>query len=152
MPAAAADSAAIRLRALDYLARREHSRLELNRKLELKFPARSAQVAKALDRLEQQGLLSDRRFAEAFVRAGLARGQGPWRMRAELCQRGIAGDLIDAVIDGAGIDWRDLAVQVLAKKFGASPAADFREKTRRMRFLQQRGFSADLIRSTVGDD
>ena len=86
---AALDEPACTRAALELLARREHSRRELTRKLAARgFP--DDVIAPALDELERSGALADARFTDSFVRSRIAKGQGPQRIRAELAQRGIA--------------------------------------------------------------
>ena len=101
-------------------------------------------IAAALDRLESDGLLSDARFAEAFVRSRIARGQGPTRLRHDMRQKGLEAGMIDAALAAAEIDWENHAREILERRFGSGESADARERARRMRFLQQRGFSFDV--------
>jgi len=139
--------------AMDLLARREHSRRELLDKLGGRFPA--AELAAELDQLRQEGLQSDLRFAESFVRSRALRGFGPQRIALELRQRGIAAELAAQVLATDEIDWRQQLRELNERRFGTRPAADTRERARRWRFLQQRGFGTDLIRtlnSGSGDD
>ncbi|HET8699341.1 MAG TPA: regulatory protein RecX, partial [Gammaproteobacteria bacterium] len=84
----AADQAECKRRALDLLARREHSRLELERKLGARGFVPEV-IATALNHLEQSGALAGDRFTESFIRSRAARGQGPVRIRAELAARGV---------------------------------------------------------------
>jgi regulatory protein len=142
----AADEAACMRTAVDLLARREHSRLELERKLATRgFP--EAVIAPALDALEQSGMLVAARFTESFIRSRLAKGQGPVRIRAELAERGV-GDAAE-VLRGSDVDWFATARAVLRKRFGAEPPRDYRERAKRARFLQYRGFTADQVRSAL---
>ena len=77
---------------MDYLARREHSEQELIRKLNSRgFDEELVEIAVA--ELMADGLLSDARFAEAFVNSRFQRGSGPQKIRAELRERGIAPSL-----------------------------------------------------------
>ena len=135
-----------RRRALDLLARREHARLELEQKLgERGFP--TATVADVLDALERDGLLDEQRFAEAFVRSRIGKGQGPVRIRAELGRRGVgAGERFVATDDER---WRQLAREVRQRRFGAAPPVSAREKARQARFLEYRGFTAAQIRDAL---
>ena len=73
----------IRIKAMDILARREHSRKELFTKLSSHFPDYIDQLDDVLDQLKEGHLQSDQRFAEAFVRSRVNRGQGPQRLIAE---------------------------------------------------------------------
>ncbi|TXS95892.1 regulatory protein RecX [Parahaliea maris] len=135
---------AIRLAAMDLLARREHSRTELLQKLGRRFEDRET-IAEVLDGLAQDKLQSDSRYAESFARQRVLRGHGPLRLRQEMRQKGIPDDDASVALESLDVDWEQLAREVCQKKFGFGAPADFREKARRQRFLQYRGFSADQI-------
>ena len=135
---------------MDFLARREHSEQELARKLAKRGYAADT-VATTLAALVADRLLSNARFAEAFVHARIQRGSGPQKIRAELRERGITDDLIANSLDAHTDSWRELARQVRAKRFGNGQPGDFRERIRQMRFLQQRGFSAEQIKGVFRD-
>ncbi len=142
------DEGACRRTAVDLLARREHSRLELTRKLAARgFP--DDVIAPALDALERAGTLAAARFTESFIRSRLARGQGPVRIRAELAERGVAGEQAAELLNSADIDWRAAARDARRKRFGAAPPRDFRERARQARFLQYRGFDAEHVRAAL---
>jgi regulatory protein len=142
------DAIEARKKAMDLLARREHARVELQRKLAAAgFDADVA--ADAVERLADEGLQSDRRFVEAFVQSRINQGKGPLRIHADLGQRGIAAGLIDDVLAETGEDWYALARDARVKKFGHSQPVEFRDKARQMRFLQYRGFEPDQIQSAV---
>lgn len=143
---------------MDLLARREHSRQELYQKLLRRFSGQSDQIEIEIDRLTAEGLQSDERLAEAFIRARSSKGQGPVKIRSELRQKGVDDDAISLAMDASEIDWFEIAREVADRKFRlsepAAPSADetetgfgtaMREKARVSRFLQQRGFSFDHI-------
>ena len=138
----------IRIKAMDILARREHSRKELFTKLSSHFPDYIDLLDDVLDQLKEDHLQSDQRFAEAFVRSRVNRGQGPQRLTAELQQRGVCSWIIEEALGSADVDWYQIAVQVLAKKY-RSPCKDFAERAKRSRFLQYRGFTPEQIRSVL---
>lgn len=138
-----------RLAAMDALARREHSRHELRGRLRDRYGEDGEDIDGVLDGLEADGLLSDRRFAESFARARAGRGQGPLRIRHDLRGRGVAASLVDEALAGLDLDWDRLAADLLARRFGETSPGDYAEKARRMRFLQQRGFTQDQIRGAV---
>ena len=142
------DSIEARKKAMDLLARREHARAELERKL-IAAGFDPDVTAVALQLLADEGLQSDRRFVESFVQSRIRQGKGPVRIHADLGQRGIATGLIDDVLGQIEEDWYALARQARKKKFGRSRPADFRDKARQMRFLQYRGFETDQIRAAV---
>ncbi len=137
----------IRLAAMDFLARREHSCLELQQKLSRRFPGAAKSIKIEVDRLRDEGLQSDTRLAESFVRSRISRGQGPSKIRLELKAKGLADEEISVALAEAEVDWFTLASEVAFKKFGfiERQKVDLPLKSRVSRFLQQRGFSYDHI-------
>ncbi|MBD3646415.1 MAG: regulatory protein RecX [Pseudomonadales bacterium] len=135
----------IRRAAMDYLARREHSRRELLEKLKARFDAGPELIQQEVDRLREEGLQSDARLAEALVQARVNRGQGPLKIRAELRGKGVDDDVIEVALDECMVDWTELVAEVARKRFGDRPPADAKARAKRIRFLQQRGFSFDHI-------
>jgi regulatory protein len=133
----------LKARALRHLARREHSRAELERKLapHAQSPAALAQLLEALAAKKQ---LSDERYAEARAHQ-LSRKYGAARIRQDLKAKGVDAGIVDRVsAEGDAAS----AAAILARKYRA-PATTRLERARRMRFLQQRGFSHDTIRRVV---
>jgi len=140
------DQIEARKKAMDLLARREHSRGELLRKLAgAGFEPGAAE--QAVERLATEGLQSDRRFVETFVQSRINQGKGPVRIHADLDARGVDAALVDDVLAATAEDWYRLAREIRARKFGRARPADFRDKARQMRFLQYRGFEADQIQA-----
>jgi len=134
--------------ALNILARREHSRTELARKLEQRFPDQSDNVTETLDRLAEQGLQDDQRFAEAFFRSQLERNRGPIRMRHEARQKGIA-EAMEAQLAEADVDWYELALDVAARKLGRDDPSQPKVQARLARFLAYRGFDGECVRAVL---
>jgi regulatory protein len=133
------------------LARREHSGVELRRKLRGKGydPER---VEDAVEALDAEGLLSDRRFTEEFIRGRFNRGSGPRKIEAELGQRGVGDALVEELLDARDAEWKRLARDVRRRRFGDEIPKDFKERARQKRFLQGRGFTHEQIRAALGDD
>jgi regulatory protein len=142
------DPGDLRERALRLLARREHSRAELARKLENAGFARH-DIAPLLDAFEAKNWLSDRRFAESWVADHRARA-GSVKLAYDLRQRGVSDGIIEAVLGDNRDSELDRAREVWRKKFGSAPA-DAAEKARQMRFLQSRGFTPEVIRRAIAD-
>ena len=134
----------VRRAAMDLLARREHSRRELSDKLQRRYPFPDI-LCEQLDRLEQEGLLSDERFVESFVNYRTHSGKGPLRIKNELQQKGVSQALIEAYVDVSDRLWSEQAALVLSKKFGDSKASTPAEKAQRARFLQYRGFTSEQV-------
>lgn len=106
-------------------------------------------LSQQLDRLESEGLQSDRRFTESYVRYRSQSGQGPIRIDQELRQRGIEDRLLQDLLWNANIDWFGIISRVYKKRFTDPDIKDQREKARRLRFLQYRGFDFELIQKLM---
>jgi regulatory protein len=135
-------------RGLSMLARREHSRRELRARLE-HGGCDEAEARDAIKRLGDQNYQNDERFGEMLLRARLAHGYGPARIRAELLSHGLKAAGIDALIRSAEVDWNALALAQLRKKYGTRPAADHAERGKRAQFLLRRGFAAATVRAVT---
>ncbi|MGI9332821.1 MAG: regulatory protein RecX [Gammaproteobacteria bacterium] len=133
------------------LARREHSRVELLRKLDARGFA-GAVAEQACDCLSKRGLQSDRRFVESFLDNRIGRGDGPAKISQALAQRGVAGELIGECMALADVNWRQAACSTRERRFGQALPADSRERARQIRFLHSRGFDAEQICHAVGSD
>jgi regulatory protein len=135
--------------AVRLLAGREHSIGELREKLRVRgYP--EAAVDATLRSLAERDLLSESRFVESFVRVRAERGQGPMRIRAELRERGIDDERIDAAITRPAEFWLERLEHARAKRFGEAGPASGAEWNRQARFLAQRGFPSDLIYRALG--
>lgn len=138
----------IRKRALDLLSRREHSEFELRKKL-LGKDAAAHTVDEAIEDLKRNNFLSDDRYAEAYVRSRIGRGDGPLKIRHELSRRGVSAVLIEHHMDQGDEFWENVLLRVRSRKFGAAAPGDYKEWTRQARFLQNRGFAPEQIRKVV---
>jgi regulatory protein len=136
----------LKARALKYLSAREHSRLELTRKLS-RYAQESDDVEALLDWLEAARFLSQTRFSESLVNRRAARF-GNSRILSELQSHGIDADALNEIKASLSQDEVARAREVWRKKYG-DPPADSAERAKQMRFLQQRGFSLDAIRAAM---
>lgn len=132
----------LREQALACLARREHSRAELERKL-----AQSGhdgdEISALLDELESRNWLSDQRFAESWVADHLSRS-GPVKLAYELRQRGIADSIIESVLAETRGSAIERARQIWFKKYG-HPPVDGKVDPSQARFMLSRGFDLDTV-------
>ncbi|MFO7543765.1 MAG: recombination regulator RecX [Thiobacillus sp.] len=140
------DRAALRERALRLLARREHSRAELARKLE-RTGAEHHDIDPLLDAFEAKNWLSDQRFAESYVADHRARA-GSIKLAYELRQRGVDDSVIEAVLSDSRDSELDRAREVWQKKFG-TPPADAAEQAKQIRFMQSRGFAHEIVKKAL---
>jgi regulatory protein len=136
----------LRERALRLLARREHCRAEITRKLGAAGFA-IEDVAPLLDEFEKKNWLSDQRFAESYVADHRARA-GSIKLAYDLRQCGVRDDVIEAVLGDNRDSELERAREVWKKKFGTAPA-DAAEKARQIRFMQSRGFTPEVIRRAI---
>jgi regulatory protein len=140
----------LRERALRLLARREHARAELARKLAPHAESSEA-LEVLLDDLSARRLLSDERYVEMRLNARGARF-GNARLAHELRTQGVSEELVEAAL-ATGEDELTRARQVWQRKFGSNPGApDATERARQMRFLMSRGFSGETIRRVLRGD
>src|SRR5690606_11887285 len=143
MPVILDTPAAVRRAAMDLLARREHGRVELTRKLQRRG-APLELIDSALERLAEQGLLNELRYLESFVASRARSGYGPMRIREQLAQRGLARDAVEQAMSQAEVDWAEQLQQVWQRKFGCLPE-DAKARAQQGRFLAYRGYSTSQI-------
>lgn len=141
----------IRSRALKLLTTREHSRLELSRKLRRRgYDA--ADVDLVLDALVADDLLSEERLVSAYVGERLSKGFGPLRIRIELREKGLSDDQIDPYVALDDEALMERIATVYRKRYGDRVIADMREQSKRSRFLEYRGFPPQLIARFLNAD
>ena len=138
-----AKSVAVRL-----LSRREHSAFEIHDKL-LKRDFDEAEIAQAISELQQGGWLSDERFAEAYIRMRQLKGFGPIRIAMELNERGVTESIVETYLHTEDESWRQTLEQQYLKKYKNKAIEDYSDKAKRIRFLQYRGFTLDVIYQVV---
>ncbi|MDN5842781.1 MAG: recombination regulator RecX [Alcaligenaceae bacterium] len=137
----------LKARAIAYLSRREHSRLELQRKL-APHCEDPDEISRVLDELERDNWQSDRRFAESYVQRKAAR-QGTARIMQALGQHRLPDDDIQDLRARLRDTEAERVREVWTRKFGELPA-DAREYAKQYRFLAGRGFSTECIRRLLG--
>ena len=147
---------------MDLLARREHSHHEILLKLTRRFGDHPELFGQEIGKLTNEGLQSNRRLAEAYIRSRTNRGQGPVKIRMELRAKKVGDETISTAFEECGIDFSELAQSVAGKKFGDElgkatdmktldmntldmKTLDMKTRARISRFMQQRGFSYDHI-------
>jgi regulatory protein len=136
-------------RAIGLLSRREHSSIELKRKL-IQRGFDQDEVEAALSRLQQAGLQDDTRFAESLVRSRAGSGRGPMHLRAELAQHGVKGEQSSALLEDASeqSSWTERALELARRRF-PNGVSDARERRRLADLLVRRGFGGDSIRAVL---
>lgn len=134
--------------ALRYIALRPRSEKEVRQYLERRGLGREA-VEGLLSRLEERGWIDDRAFAAFWLDNREAfRPKGRWALRAELYEKGVAEETIEAVL--APLDEEESAMRAAEKALNRYVTLDRDTFYRRlMGYLQRRGFALDVCRRTV---
>ena len=130
--------------AIAVLSRREHSVLEIRRKLKQKA-FEDAEIESCIKKLINNNLLSEERFTESYINMRKRRGYGPGRIALELKERGINESQFTDFLDRNNSDWFEVMRQQYYKKYGNQLADDYAEKVKRAKHLQSRGFPLDWI-------
>lgn len=136
----------LRQQAIRLLARREHTRAELARKLAAL--GTEEEIDAVLNELQTSHLQSDSRTTESYLRSNASR-LGASRLRHQLKTRGVAPEMIEEQLAQAAMpDEIERARAVWSRKFSAAPT-DAKEWARQARFLQSRGFAGDIVRKLL---
>jgi len=130
------------------LARREHSRLELQNKLAQAGVAADIGAA-VLAELIDLGVVDDHRFAESFTRARVERGYGPERLRQELRTHGLSDELIAVTLAPYAQEWQRRLERLAERRNMTDGHADIATQARHARFLRRRGFNAQAVNKIV---
>ena len=138
----------LKARALDLLARREYSRLELKRRL-APHAESEGQLARLLAFLSDRHWQSDERYAEAFIHSK-SRSRGRLRLQQELAAKGVDESLVRANLPDRDTELAN-ALAVLHKKF-AAPPQNFQEKQKQIRFMLYRGFEMDIVQAAFKEE
>ena len=143
----------IQVKAMDFLARREYSRQELQQRLlHRDYDYAPELVEQVIAQLVRENLLCDERFIESFIASRQQRGQGPVRIRAELRERGISEALIEQWLDMRAPEWLRILQELHDKRFAGELPATLAERARQQRFFNYRGFSAEQIQCLFKQD
>ncbi len=142
----------LRARALRFLARREHSRLELQRKLG-PHAENPDEVADLIEDLVRRGWLSEERVVEQIIHARRDK-LGSQRIRRELLEKGVDEELVSRALPQLRDGDMAAARALWQRKFGKIPA-DAAARAKQVRFMQSRGFALETVLRVIrqgGDD
>ncbi len=133
-------------RALRLLSMREHSRVELERKL-ASHEEEPGQLARALDELQAKGFISEERVAESVLHRRAAR-LGAGRIRQELQAKGLDAEVVAQAMEQLKGSELERAREVWRRKF-EGPPQDAAQRAKQSRFLAARGFGGEVIRRVL---
>lgn len=129
---------------LHLLTRREHSQKQIEQKLVVKGYQRE-QVSAVINNLTEQNWQDDTRYAESYLNMRSQKGFGPVKIAYELRQQGVDKAKVDELINAKKADWTELLQQLYRRKFANPTISDNAERSKRIRFLSQRGFPNSMI-------
>jgi len=143
-------SKVIRIKAMDYLGRRDHSKSELFKKMRNEVDSFEL-LQEELDKLEMEGYINEQRFAEEYIRSRVIRGYGPIRIKSELRTKGLKDGTISISLMKYDGEWVSAAVKAVLKKFSSEAKAykDQKILLKKKRFLAYRGFNFDHINNAL---
>lgn len=153
------DATKLRSRALYWLGKRDYSVKDFKQKLDKVCEVDELKSA-LMEDLIKRDWLSDERYMQGMVRQKLAAGLGLNRIKMELSQHGIKADSTVNYLEELEVDWFEQAKHTYEKKYGFSRTANefgksreavYKEKAKRFRFMQYRGFSPDQIKYAMED-
>jgi regulatory protein len=136
-------------RALRLLARREHSRRELERKL-AGHETEPGELRQALDELQARGFIDEQRVVESVLNRRAPR-LGAGRVKQELQAKGLDPERVAAAVAGLRATEYERAREVWRKKFEGAPL-DAAGRAKQARFLAARGFGGEVIRRVLGGE
>jgi len=141
----------LRTKALELLGIREHSRQELKRKLIARFHNHEQEIERCLEELQSEDYLSDQRFTQLFIESRLNNKRvGPFKIVADLQQRGIDRDTAHSIMD----ELADEEFWLSKIKDNLEELCKGNKKNNRQALGQklfQRGFAYELINQALND-
>ncbi len=130
------------------LGRREYSIVELGNRIRKKWP-QAEDVGLLVGQLAKENLVSDRRYAEAYLRSRVQRHQGPLKIRAAMRGKGVPDSIIATAMQAEAGKWQDLACKWLQRQHPAQ--LSFKDKQKYYRRLVNRGFTHDQAMDACRD-
>ncbi|WP_439239321.1 recombination regulator RecX [Lonepinella sp. BR2919] len=136
---------------INLLARRDYSEYEIRCKMQQKAFSQE-DIDQALAHCQQRHWQSDQRFAENYLNFRASRGYGANRIKQELRQlKGVSSQIIQNVIEQSEINWSDIALSVLNRKFPQyQNKLDLKTKQKIWRYMLSHGFYAEEFADYIG--
>ena len=138
------DKTKLRNRALYWLSKRDYSIKDFRVKLD-KVCELTELKDELIEDFLQRDWLNEQRYINAFVRSRVAAGLGLRRILMELQQHGIKSSDAELFLEQLDVDWFAQAQTTYVRKYGDKPVVDYKDKSKRFRFMQYRGFNSEQI-------
>jgi regulatory protein len=134
--------------ALNWLSRRDYSEAELNQRL-LRQGGDAAAIAQVIAWCKSENYLNEQRYLQMLLRSRVNKGYGLNYILQQCRQQNISQQQVVNCAAELQIDWFALALQQYQKKYGDSAVSEYKEKLKRMAYLQRRGFSSEQIQFAI---
>ncbi len=135
-------------KALWLISYRDHSKKELKEKIQRTCDSDAAE--KAVERMEELGLVNDEVFARRYARKLLLQKKMTRRAAVfELTRKGIDKETAEAVLEEIDVDYRDNIREIIEKKY--RNLGDEKIKRRAVAALQRLGYGWDDIRAVLDE-
>ena len=142
------DATKLRNRALYWLSKRDYSVKDFMTKLDKVCQLDELKQTLVEDFIAKDWLNEDR-YMSAFVRSKIAAGLGPRRILQELQHHGIKSTEASLYLEQLEQDWFEQALRTYRRKYGDTQVQDYKEKSKRYRFMQYRGFDSEQIQYSM---
>lgn len=138
-------------KAIELLARREHSVRELSFKLQQREYS-VKDIEDAIQRLLESKYLDNNRFIGCVIRARISQGVGPIRIKAELSGHDITSIEVERHEEWQKANWSDIALRAKIKRFGQALPLDLKAKAKQLQFLTRRGFTQGQAQTAISSE
>ena len=132
------------------LGNREHSVHQISQKLKAR-EVDGTEIFRCIEKLQTHKLQSDERFCESMIRYHSNQLKGEQWIKHSLKQAGVSGNQIENAFYASEVNWFDVLQTLINKKYGDTPAVDFKETQKRKRYLVGKGFGYGLINEVLSD-
>jgi regulatory protein len=134
--------------ALNWLSRRDYSEAQLKQRL-ARQGGEAVDIANVILWCKSEGYLDQQRFIEMLVRSRVNKGYGLNYIVQECRQQHIEREQVQQCTAALNIDWFAQAQQQYQKKYGQTVVTEYKDKLKRMAYLQRRGFSSEQIQFAI---
>ena len=128
---------------MNALSRREHSEKEIYLKFVNLVISKDTLIEEIL-KLKEEGLISNQRYAEAYIRSRFHSGFGPIRIKYELEKKGVIEAIIKTAFQETDLDWDDKLKSEFKKKYESNDMKSSNDN-KISKFFLYRGFDLEKI-------
>ena len=132
---------------MNALSRREHSEKEIYLKFVNLVNSKDTLLEEIL-KLKEEGLISNQRYAEAYIRSRFHSGFGPIRIKYELEKKGVIEAIIKTAFQETDLDWDDKLKSEFKKKYESNGMKSSNDN-KISKFFLYRGFDLEKISKLI---